>query len=113
MVWLMGWTNSRKLPPGLPNAMPNGRWPSLKMRVNSLVMSRLGVGDSLKNSRPVNHCWLIWPSQSELPMGIDAALQPQFGAEFQAGMGGRPPGEPRTMNTLSPKALRSVWEFVE
>src|SRR5215468_4488271 len=113
MVWLMGWTSSRKLPPGLPNAIPKGRWPSLKMRVSSLVMSRLGDGESLKKRRPVNHCWLIWPSQSELPMEIEAALQLQLGAEFQAGMGGRPPGDPRTMKTLSPKALRSVWESVE
>ena len=29
MVWSMGWTSSTKFPPGLPKAIPKGRWPSL------------------------------------------------------------------------------------
>ena len=112
MVWLMGWTSSRKLPPGLPNAMPKGRWPSLKMRVSSAEKSVLGVGESLKKRRPVYHCWLIWPSQSLL--FFEGSLQLHGGPSFQLT---RPTAarcsDPRTMKTLSPKLLESVWESVE
>jgi hypothetical protein len=111
MVWLMGWTSSRKLPPGLPKAIPKGRWPSLKMRVSSAEKFVLTVGEILKNNRPVNHCWLIWPSQSLL--FFDGWLQLHPRPSFQAAAGGRPPGDPRTMKVLSPKTLSRVWESVE
>src|SRR6266487_4605354 len=108
----MGWTSSRKLPPGLPNAIPKGRWPSLKMRVSSAEKFVLTVGETLKNNRPVYHCWLICPSQSLL--FFDGWLQLHPRPLFQAEAGGRDPaGDPRTMKVLSPKTLSRVWESVE
>src|SRR5512138_561350 len=93
MVWSMGWTISTKTPPGLPNAMPKGRSPVLKMRVTSADTSVLVVGESLKKSRPVYHCWLICPSQSDAPLPesqpFDGSLQDQGGALLYLAKGGR------------------------
>ena len=72
------------------------------MRVYSAERSRLGVGESLKNTRPVYHCWLIWPSQSLLPMLTDEGVQPHGGALFQLASGGRVVG---SLKTLPPNSL--------
>src|SRR6266508_5038319 len=101
MVWSMGWTSSAKVPPGLANAMPKGRWPSFLMRVYSAERSRLAVGESLKNTRPVYHCWAICPSQSVL-VELAELVQLQGGALFQLASGGRGLGR---MKTLPPNSL--------
>src|SRR5215470_11132393 len=107
----MGCTSSWNMPPGLPKAIPKGRWPSLKIRVNSAETSVVGVGEILKKSRPVYHCWLIWPSQSWL--FCEGCVQLHPGAPFQAPSGGRDALEPRMMKVLSPKTLSRDWESVE